>query len=89
MLRFHHVLLSPPQAMFCSGHRESEMVDVVYKRCEYVGGCEKVRHICFDRDFCRFAEGRAGFEGCSAVYLLAGTARYHGDVVTMVTCALR
>lgn len=30
------------QAMFCSGHREGDMVDVVYKRCEYPGGCEKV-----------------------------------------------
>lgn len=31
------------QAMYCSGHREADMVDVVYKRCEYPGGCEKVR----------------------------------------------
>lgn len=30
------------QAMYCSGHREGDMVDVVYKRCEYPGGCEKV-----------------------------------------------
>lgn len=30
------------QAMYCSGHRDSDMVDVVYKRCEYPGGCEKV-----------------------------------------------
>lgn len=30
------------KALFCSGHREPEMVDVVYKRCEYPGGCEKV-----------------------------------------------
>ena len=30
------------QAMYCSGHREPQMVDVVYKRCEFPGGCEKV-----------------------------------------------
>lgn len=41
------------QALYCSGHREPEMVDVVYKRCEFAGGCEKVRksvdsgHECF------------------------------------------